>query len=312
MHDARVWPCRDGGSGGMMPAKQLGPRLFAGTGGVLALAWLLAACLPALTAQGLGGAVAAPPAASGSGPSLRFDVATIKPSKHSGYNMYFTTDRFTAVGVSLQLLVGEAYGAYAGNLVSGGPPWAAKDVFDVEAKINPEEMPKFGELTLPQRREMLKNLLAERFQLKVHSEAREVAGYAFEVAKGGPKLGQPITQADNLNGVQGYHCSMGGTGILGYIKATHCSVDDLAGMLTHAVAPKLVNQTGLPGLYDFELRWRPDNAPMVHGAPAASTDTENYPALPTALREQLGLKLVPIKAPIEEVVIDHAERPTEN
>ncbi len=90
-----------------------------------------------------GGQQIARPMVTNDQSAIRFAVATIKPSKSHGYNLYFTTDRFVAVGATLQTLVQEAYNTYAGNSVVGGPTWASRDQFDVQAILDPEDVPRF-------------------------------------------------------------------------------------------------------------------------------------------------------------------------
>jgi uncharacterized protein (TIGR03435 family) len=168
-----------------------------------------------------------------------------------------------------------------------------KNYFDLEARaaVNP--------LAPEQAREMLKAMLAERFQLKLHHEMKEVPVYALVVAnsakKGSPKLStQPICEApakfDPDRPVVG----------ITYCKPTR-SMAQLAVDLTSRLDRPVVDQTGLAGLYAFSVTWGLDNARL-----------NPNPDIFTAVQEQLGLKLEPQKAAFDVLVVDRAERPSEN
>ncbi|HEV2708747.1 MAG TPA: TIGR03435 family protein [Edaphobacter sp.] len=250
------------------------------------------------------------------GEHLSFEVSTIKPSKSETWRMFFTTDGFISSGVTLQMLVQEAFGAYAGDYVTGGPTWVTQAHYDVVAKLSPEEIPQFRDLSLAQRRAMLQALLVDRFHLSTHREEHLRRGYAIRVAKGGPKLIGAEAGAGHMDGVSGYDCTVGGRGaILGDIRLKNCSMQDLSSILSGTVAPKIVDQTGLKGRYNFDLHWTPDErekfGTSAAGEPTAASSSE-FPGLLTAIKEQLGLALVPTNVPVEAVVIDHAEYPANN
>ena len=141
---------------------------------------------------------------------------------------------------------------------------------------------------------MLQALLAERFQLKFHSEAKEVSGYALLVAKNGPKLkpSPPDAQGGMRMNTPGQTVAM---------TVTKWSMEQLARQFSGQTQQPVLDKTGLAGEYDFQLMFVPDGA----------SDT-SAPELLTAIQEQLGLKLEPTKVPIEVLVIDHAEKPSEN
>jgi uncharacterized protein (TIGR03435 family) len=229
--------------------------------------------------------------------------------------MYFTSDGFTSSGVSLQMLVAEAYDAYAGDYATGGPPWASVDRFDVEARLDPEDIPQFRDLTLAQRRSMLQALLADRFQVTVHKQMRQAQGYVIQLAPGGPKLSTAEAGRDSSGGVLGYGCFVGGRGpVRGELQAKNCSMGDLSRLLCNTVAPKVVDRTGLAGKYDFDLHWSTESSSQPGTAMSAhpSDPAEIYMDLFSAIKQQLGLKLVPAKVSVEAVVIDHAEKPPDN
>jgi uncharacterized protein (TIGR03435 family) len=162
--------------------------------------------------------------------------------------------------------------------------------FDVEARA------AAGPLTQEQAREMLKAMLAERFQLKLHHEMKEVPVYALTVGrKGGAKLStQPICETppkfDPDNPTMG----------MTYCQPTH-PMSQFAVALTGYLDRPVVDQTGLSGLYAFSLRVGLENARM-----------KPNPDLFTAVQEQLGLKLEPQKAEFDSLVVERAERPSDN
>jgi uncharacterized protein (TIGR03435 family) len=159
-----------------------------------------------------------------------------------------------------------------------------------------------------ERRSLLRELLAERFQLKFHREPREMAAFALIVVKSGSKL-QPPVEETNLPGDvpksrinfyrRGY--MQGHFATLGNVSRSLAGEPEIAGR-------PVVDKTGLTGQYDFTLHWSFDPGPA-----AAPTDPgEQWPSLFTALEEQLGLKLKPEKDQIEVIVVDSAEKPSEN
>jgi uncharacterized protein (TIGR03435 family) len=179
--------------------------------------------------------------------------------------------------------------------VSGLPGWARTDTFDIEAKMDDATLAALQKLPPKeqsrQRLFMLQALLADRFKLRIHRETKEMPIYALVVAKGGFKLKEsqaPVTM-----------WSSGGN----RITITAGQIDNLAFGLSGVVDRIVVNQSGITGKYDIALKWTPDDQ---QGTPDAG------PTLFTALDEQLGLKLVPEKGPVDTFVVDHVERPTEN
>jgi uncharacterized protein (TIGR03435 family) len=148
--------------------------------------------------------------------------------------------------------------------------------------------------------------LAERFQLTVHKETKEQSIYALEIAKGGSKL-QDLKEP-NPNASMSVN--------RGRIEAKGLPVQSLAQTLSGLVARAVIDKTGLTAKYDFTLQWTPDV-----GTGGALIDAEEDkaraagltgPSLFSAIQEQLGLRLTSQKGPIENVVIDRVERPSDN
>jgi len=137
---------------------------------------------------------------------------------------------------------------------------------------------------------MLQQLLADRFKLAVHREMKDSPGYALVLAKDGSKL-----RASKGASSQTMILKNG-------LRANNASVAFLAAALSNPTGRKVVDQTGLQDNLDIALDY----------APAGDTDS-SLPSVFTALQEQLGLKLVPLKVPVETLVIDYGEKiPTEN
>jgi uncharacterized protein (TIGR03435 family) len=250
----------------------------------------------------------APEAAVGAGAA--YEVATIKPNTSGGGNEDSRGDngRFTAVNCSLKTLIQyDAYGV-PGSRIVGGPSWLGTAKFDIQAKMDEATMEQMKTLSqqeyAAQSQMMMQNLLAERFKLAVHWETRELPVYALVVAKGGPKL-QATTLTDG---------STHATSTNGKLTAKGVSSAKLAQTLTRLASQELghevIDRTGLSGRYDFTLNWTPDTG--ASGANAGADAPDAGPSIFTAVQEQLGLKLESAKGPVQVLVVDHAEMPTEN
>jgi uncharacterized protein (TIGR03435 family) len=233
--------------------------------------------------------------------SPAFEVATIKPVKNPDPNRaYDRTDgrHFSAHHMTLRDLIMMAYHVDA-RQIAGGPAWVPSDEYDLEAVAGEESR-------LPdQAQEMLKKLLAERFQLAFHREQRTLPAYALTIAKGGPKL-----KAAEAGARSGASCEHFGT-----CNFRNEPLEHFAKWLAYAVLDRpVIDKTGLAGSFDFTLRWTPDESQFSTSGLRASQAAGDaiMPPLFVALKEQLGLKLEAQKIPAEVFVIDHVERPLEN
>ncbi|HEY7392890.1 MAG TPA: TIGR03435 family protein, partial [Bryobacteraceae bacterium] len=230
---------------------------------------------------------------------LTFDVASIKPSAPGtpGLTDFLPGGGFRATAVTLKRLVFEAYDVKPYQ-VPGGPPWTGSDRFDIRARPD-----RPG--TNQQVRERLRNLLADRFQLVIHRETKELPVYALVVAKNGSKFQESSDGRRMMRGAPGL---LSGQGV---------GMPQLAASLSGPAGRPVIDKTGLTGLYNFELKWTPDSpqvapGPLPPGVPPPPPPDPNAPSLFTALPEQLGLRLESQKAPVEILVIDHAEKPSDN
>ncbi len=222
-----------------------------------------------------------------------FEVATVKPSRpdEPGPQFWMQGRRFSVVHTSVSDIVNFAYGVQQ-RQVAGAPDWFTSERYDVSAVSGGEGEPNFK-----QWQAMVKKLMADRLQMKFHYEKRELAVYALTVAKTGPKLTRSQS-APSAPGGKGF-------GPPGNFGATNATMADVADALGYVVVDRpVVDQTGLTGRFDLKLKWTPDGT--------ATVSADAPPEFFTAIQQELGLKLEPAKAPVDVLVIDHVERPSEN
>jgi uncharacterized protein (TIGR03435 family) len=258
----------------------------------------------------------ASPSASADTKVPEFDVASVKENKGAGGMMRWmnTADGMSTINISLQSLIASAYGIKQ-DLISGGPGWVSSMGFDIEAKVDGPDVETLKKLTPSQRSLMLRPLLAERFHLKVHIETKTLPIYELVVAKGGPKL-TPTTHEPppDPNAKPGDPPKHGGRITMGpdFFTGQDLAVGSVASELGYIVQRTVIDKTGLTGKYDMSLKWTPEEKAMAAGSDSSDAGTDAAPSIFTAVQEQLGLKLVSSKGPVETLVIDHAEMPTEN
>jgi uncharacterized protein (TIGR03435 family) len=279
------------------------------------------------------------------GGGARFDTVSVKrnTSGAQGGTNRNEPGRYVATNISLRMLVRGAYGLLDSQIVSG-PALATADYFsaekfDIVATIS-------GDATREQRSEMMQNMLKDRFKLAAHTEMREMPVYVLSLASGdgrpGPMLkpesedcaarrggagrtaGQPPAGAGPTVATRG-----GGPGSAPDTSTVRCGTLQFGpgsftargaplSMLTESLANRtpitgidriVLDRTGLTERYDYELKWAPVGR---NGGPAPVATDPDRPSIFTALQEQLGLKLEAQRAPIEVLVVDHAEMPSEN
>jgi len=239
-----------------------------------------------------------------------FEVASIKPSKTNEPWFWDVTPggRLIARNASLRTLLMLAYRLQEFQIV-GGPGWVSRDQFDIEAKpengINPSD---------DQSRHMLQTLLDERFRLSLHMEAKNGPIYLLEVVKNGPPRSadqaQPVPRTGPPpapNGSMPRGAMRMGPGVATGIAVP---ISLLARFLGQTLGRPVIDKTGLVGRYDIDLHWTPDPPQgLPSGAPIPQADTLS---LFTALREQMDLRLEAATGPVEVLVIDRAQRLSEN
>jgi uncharacterized protein (TIGR03435 family) len=248
--------------------------------------------------------IPAPPKPMAADSPAVFEVATIKLSNPDVPGKLFTIKgrQFMTINTTLNDLMGFAYRLHPAQF-SGAPDWANSVKYDITGQPEAQGQPNERQL-----RAMVQKLLEDRFKLSVHRDTRELSVYALTVAKDGPKLTKNET---NPNGLP----SLLFKG-LGVLPARNASMADLASVMQSAVLDRpVVDRTALAGRFDFSLTWTPDDSQfrgMGARIPAPSNDPNAPPSLFTAIQEQLGLRLESTKAPVEVLVIDSVERPSEN
>jgi bla regulator protein blaR1 len=206
-----------------------------------------------------------------------------------------TTDLVQMV-VTAQQLIASAFNLPLGfeGRIEGGPDWVrdGSHRYEIRARIDDATFAAIQKLSPERQRDqvqlMEQSLLADRFHLKVHFETRSLPAYTLVIAKGGPRL--TPARAGETTRLSMHDNTM---------TATAMKLDQwiLAPFLSGRT---IVNQTGLTGIYDITLTW------------SERPELGNAPDLSTAVQQQLGLKLVRTKAPVEIIVIDSIDRPSEN
>ena len=255
--------------------------------------------------------------------SGQFEVTSVKPAALGGRGMRVSTSpggTLTVSNMDVKELIVIAYHVQPYQIV-GASGWMESQRFDLMAK--PDHKPKEGELDL-----MFQALLADRFGLVIHRETKELPIYGLVVAKSG-KLGPGLVPAtegscvafDRTNppapSVPGTappkYCGsfmMSRTGMAG----TGVPIATLVNTLSRSLGRTVVDQTGLSGSYNINLEFTPEDNPAValptDGPKPPPTDVDS--AIFTALQEQLGLKAVPQKGPVQILVIDKVKKPEEN
>jgi uncharacterized protein (TIGR03435 family) len=233
-----------------------------------------------------------------------FEVATIKRnvSASAATSMVASGGRLREVGASGFWLVAGAYGNAQGALrpeqIVGAPAWFQSDRYDIAAKTPDGAVPR-EDVTFITMRPFLQSLLEDRFKLKTHRETRQLPIYALVRARQDGRLGPGLTPVAVDCAKEPQKCGFKG-GPIGRIQAESMSSDLLMQVLAGVSGRIVVNRTGLAGPFRVDLEYAPDQA------------ASDKPSIFTAVQEQLGLKLEPSRGPVDVLVIDHVERPTED
>lgn len=240
-----------------------------------------------------------------------FEVASIKPTArpYTFMSTNIQNGRLTVHAGAARRIIATAYGVHQ-SLIQNAPGWtdgADSPRFEIAAKAGEGDTSRAAVLA------MLRALLAERFALRIHKETRILNVRILNLAKSGSRL--KTAKDDELASigpsfVQGSHQD-----ILVRFQFHKIGMSGLVDFLTNHIAfdegaAKVVDQTGLEGMYDFDLTWADRN--MYQTASGGETIEIHGPDLSGALQEQLGLKLESAKAPVEVIVIDRIERPSAN
>jgi uncharacterized protein (TIGR03435 family) len=249
-----------------------------------------------------------------------FEVASVKPHRSDDQRVMMVAQpggRFTAMNIPLRFLIRTAY-RLQDDQIAGGPTWLTSDRFDIIAKTEDGASPT----QLPS---MLQALLADRFKLAVHHEAKELPIYALVLARSDGTLGSQLRRndcelADSApaapDATQPRRCGSISNGF-GRLTIRAMPMAQILQFLSPAVNRVVLDRTGLTGNFDLDLQWTPDlpqgpsggrppgEPPLLNG----QIVDPNGPSIFTALQEQLGLKLESTKGPVDVLVIDHVEQP---
>jgi bla regulator protein blaR1 len=251
-----------------------------------------------------------------------FDVVSVKPNLSGDLKVRLQAmpgGRFIATNAPLRTLIREAY-ALHGSQISGGPGWFDSDRFDIVAKSENNPTPL-------QMRVMLRALLAERFQLRVHTETRDLPLYVLVLARSDGRLGPHLrhTGADCSPAPEwlgsgpppirdaAAPCRSASPGTGGAMRFRGITLEAFATFLATPVRRPVVDRTGLSGDFDIELDMSAEFGPPPPppGVPDAF-DRTSAPSIFTTVQEQLGLRLDARRGPVDVMVIDRAERLVQN
>jgi uncharacterized protein (TIGR03435 family) len=202
--------------------------------------------------------------------------------------------RWIASNASLRLLITWAYNITDERLV-GAPGWMDSARFDIVAQ-GPFDNP-----TLDQEHAMVQSLLANRFHLRTHTERKQLSFYRLETDSGGPKV--RALETGTAASQDPFKMT-----VLGRLSGTHVTAAMLAKILSNQLGRYVEDDSGFDSVFDFTLVWRPEGA-----SPEDTPADDDRPSIFTAIRDQLGFRLVSGRGPVEVIFLDHVDRnPTPN
>ena len=284
---------------------------------------VMALIFPVLTA-----AIPAGPLAQEAQPALRFEVASVKPSQNAPGGGPPVKGRLMATGVTLDALITRVYGIRPSQL-EGGPSWLRSERFDISAKA-PGDSATEAEMF-----EMIKQLLADRFGLRVRFDTRQDTVYKLRLARSDGRFGPALTRAtaecqkaietkasaargpgssglvDPLKPICGVSFASPVAGNAGLrLTMGGIAIAQLIQRLTNDLAAPVLDETGLGGLFDLVLEYERVGrvaTPSTNADPATELPP---PPLQAALEQQLGLKLEREAGPVQILTIENVQRPT--
>ena len=226
-----------------------------------------------------------------------FEVVSIKPNKTMSGGSQSNTNQgmLRGTNLSLKTLILRGYGLKSYQLE--GPDWLESERFDISAKF-PADFPKEREKYAAAYQAMMQKMLADRFKLAVHHDQKSTAVYGLVVGKGGIKFKEvpPGHSSSNSNNT--------------HYVGTSISMDAFATFLSGQTDLPVIDITGLKGNYDLTLDWITERQAQAKNE---ATEPQKGQPIPDAIQDQLGLRFERKKAPVEIVIVDHAEKvPTEN
>jgi len=227
-----------------------------------------------------------------------FEAVSVKPNKSGSGGSHSRGDRglFTAENLTLRSLIVSAYGIKDYQLEA--PDWLRSERYDLAARL-PHDLPEDRKQYRAAFGAMMQKMLSDRFKLAIHRSQKSMPVYGLVVGKKGLKGEELTCNCCNSNSNNTHYWS------------TCTTMDGFAEFLSGRMDAPVLDMTGLSASYKITLDWVAEPRQSTDGK--AGADAPPGPTLTEALQDQLGLKLEPRKAPIEIIVVDHAEKvPTEN
>lgn len=233
-----------------------------------------------------------------------FDVYSVRSSKSGTNNMSMSwhDDAFDVENARLSFLLQVAFKIRPAQ-INGLPKWATAERFNIHAKVSDYDPVLMKSLTPDQKLEMQKRFLLDAFKLAIHEETKELPVYVLVLAghNSNLRLGDAVAESD-----EGKKKGVGSMSVSdSSLTMTDGKVSDIANAVAQIVEREVIDKTELTGRYDATLHWAPEH-------PSTTATGETGPSIYTALQEQLGLKLLPSRAPVRTLVVDHIEVPQEN
>jgi uncharacterized protein (TIGR03435 family) len=234
----------------------------------------------------------------------KFEVVTIKPTAAGVLEKYFRVygRRFTTQDTSVADLMEVAYGVDPQQIL-GAPGWVREEKFDVVGVPDGVGEPNGAQWT-----GMVQKMLVERIGLRFHRAKKEMLAYVISVGKSGAK---GFTKSESSYPLPSLEFNSVAGGLM--LPARNATLGQFAAMMQTVVLDRpVVDQTGMAGRFDFQLKFMPDETQFGGHPPKVSDTSEVAPGLRDAMEQQLGLRLWTAKIPVEVLVVDEVERPSAN
>jgi uncharacterized protein (TIGR03435 family) len=236
---------------------------------------------------------------------LSFEVAVIKPTPPGYRGGKFTTmqgaHQFQVRNYNVKDMIAAAYNLPKPAII-GGPAWIYSDAYDIDAVTSGDARP-----TSAQQMSMLRTLLTERFKLKTHHEQKELSVFELNIARDGIRLKQSAASPEDTSNIISRmfpnHVQL---------PARNVTMAEFVSELQSILGRPVLDKTKLSAKYDFDLEWARDDAQFGGALPPVDPNFHEKPDLFTAMQEQLGLRLSATKRLVEVVIVDSADRPSEN
>lgn len=284
--------------------------------------WVATQCPDNVTAAPTGDAKTDSSVCKVSDGGFEYEVSSIKPHKDDGQNfMSFNNspDGYRTTNITMKNLVLNAFSSGLQIQITGAPAWADELHYDVEAKFVPEVADALKKLTPDDRnfvrRYMMQQVLKERMNFVAHVDTKEVPSYDLVVGKNGPKIKEADPNAKDNGTMRMMQMDQGKA----MISAKGTQISNLARNLSGPAGRPVFDKTGLKGMYDVTLEYArepnlsanvPNGGPAGNASPVPSDPAG--PSLLSAIEEQLGLKLVSSRGPMQVIVIEHMDKPDAN